>query len=174
IHGRRVSTQDALGRVTTSTYDRLDQVLETGQFGVVNGVSDAYRKANQYQYNELGNRTHVTNALGGVERYQFDALGNRTHVERALGRVIDGQGNVTDYQGKLTLAMEYDYNLYGTQTTERYSTLYTGGQTNQNTRSYNEFGQVQTGNDLGGKNFTYVYGKSWNDTEQTVASLNDS
>ncbi|WP_261595352.1 putative Ig domain-containing protein [Pseudoalteromonas holothuriae] len=157
IHGRRVSTQDALGRVTTSTYDRLDQVLETGQFGVVNGVSDTYRKANQYQYNELGNRTNVTNALGGIKRYQFDALGNVIHSKDEMNRV-----------------MEYDYNLYGNQTTERYSTLYTGGQKNQNTRSYNEFGQVQTGNDLGGKNFTYVYGKSWNDTEQTVASLNDS
>ncbi|WP_261627268.1 hypothetical protein, partial [Pseudoalteromonas holothuriae] len=104
-----------------------------------------------------GNRTNVTNALGGIKRYQFDALGNVIHSKDEMNRV-----------------MEYDYNLYGNQTTERYSTLYTGGQKNQNTRSYNEFGQVQTGNDLGGKNFTYVYGKSWNDTEQTVASLNDS
>ena len=134
IHGRKVSTQDALGRVTKSTYDKLGQVLETGQFGVVNGIADTYRQTNQYQYDELGNRYQTKNALGGLMRYRFDAMGNVIYSQDEMNRV-----------------KQFKFNKSGEQTQESYFNVDGQGTSGTITKSYNEFGQLTNSNDLSNK-----------------------
>ncbi|TMO68602.1 putative Ig domain-containing protein, partial [Pseudoalteromonas aurantia] len=153
IFGRKVATVDAQGRTTTSEYDKLDRVVETGQFGVVNGQSGQYRMTNAYDYDALGNRTDETDAMGGVKSYKFDVHGNVNYSRDEIGR-----------------EKTYLYDKRGNQRLEEYSSLYRTGNVHKNTRNFDEYGNLQSGNDLGGKGFTYSYGKSFGE-DNRIATL---
>ncbi|WP_415839108.1 putative Ig domain-containing protein [Pseudoalteromonas byunsanensis] len=146
IFGRKVLTTDAENRTTTTSYDKVDRVVETGQFGVINNQAGQYRVNNSYEYDELGNRTHEHDAVGGVKSYKFDVYGNVKYARDEMGRE------------KL-----YVYNSDGTQRHETYANLHssTTPDKHKNTRYYDEYGNLQSGNDLGGKGFSYTYGKGW-------------
>ncbi|MCF2860475.1 putative Ig domain-containing protein [Pseudoalteromonas sp. SMS1] len=155
--GRKVVTTDAEGKVTTTHYDKLDRVVETGQFGVVDNVSGTYRTVNSYDYDELGNRTHERDALGGEKSYKFDVYGNVIYSRDEVGR-----------------EKSYSYNSDGTQKSETYINLHSSSNANkhQNSRLFDEYGNLQSGNDLGGKGFNYTYGRSFGSTK--VKTLNST
>ncbi|MCF2860237.1 putative Ig domain-containing protein, partial [Pseudoalteromonas sp. SMS1] len=155
--GRKVVTQDAEGKVTTTTYDKLDRVVETGQFGVINNVSGTYRAVNSYDYDELGNRTHERDALGGEKSYKFDMYGNVIYSRDEVGR-----------------EKVYQYNSDGTQRSETYLNLYSNSEPDKdkNYRYFDSYGNLQRGNDLGGKDFNYTYGRNFGSTK--VKTLNSS
>ncbi|CAH9050506.1 hypothetical protein PSECIP111951_00206 [Pseudoalteromonas holothuriae] len=146
IFGRKVLTKDAENKTTTTSYDKVDRVKETGQFGVINNKAGQYRANNVYEYDELGNRTHEYDAVGGVKSYKFDVYGNVVYSRDEMAR-----------------EKRYVYNSDGTQRHETYSNLHSNSTPNKhkNTRYYDDYGNLQSGNDLGGKGFTYTYGKGW-------------
>ncbi|MBQ4864786.1 putative Ig domain-containing protein, partial [Pseudoalteromonas sp. MMG013] len=156
IFGRKVFTQDALKRTTTSMYDKLDRVIEAGQYGTEGIHSGLYRRANTYQYDALGNRYSETNALGGKRFYDFDAMGNITYSRDAEQRL-----------------KAYSYNKYGNQTAETYFNvdMDNPGQNAQNTRVFNAFGSQLSGVDLSNRASTYKYSRNWNTELEKVASL---
>ncbi|ODB34621.1 hypothetical protein BB427_19110 [Pseudoalteromonas sp. BMB] len=147
IFGRKVSVKDAEGKVSISQYDKLDRVVETGQYGVINNTSGQYRLTNAYQYDELGNRTHEKDAMGGESAFKFDAQGHIIHSLDEMGR-----------------AKSYLYDSDGNQRLERYDGLYSSGNTDQNTRVFDDYGNLQSQNDLGGKGYSYEYGRNWDNT----------
>ncbi|MBN1489882.1 MAG: hypothetical protein JXA69_08195 [Phycisphaerae bacterium] len=69
--GRGASAGDPAHTVTT-TYDNANRV--TAVAGPITGES--------YQYDEIGNRTHVTNGRGYATVYTYDNNSNLTQVER--------------------------------------------------------------------------------------------
>ncbi|CAM4309497.1 hypothetical protein PSBY109024_20295 [Pseudoalteromonas byunsanensis] len=142
IFNRKSVVKDAQNRITTTGYDRLDQVVETGQFGVKNGISDEYRMVNSYGYDALGNRNSEIDAMGGEVNYRHDAL-----------------GHVIFSRDEMDREKEYRYDKNGKQTFERYSSVYRTANIDENTRVFDDFGRLKSGNDLSGKKFTYTYGR---------------
>ncbi|RZQ51242.1 hypothetical protein C1E23_20585, partial [Pseudoalteromonas phenolica] len=155
--GRKVASVDALDKLITTQYNKLDQVLETGQFGVVfNSANKEYVRKNSYEYDELGNRTHEQNAIGGIKSYKHDVHGNVIHAVDEMGREKD-----------------YLYNARKQQLKEDYVNL-SGREGNEDRieYNYNGYGNLTTVNDLGGNVTEYFYGKSFGDTS-SVMTLND-
>ncbi|MCF2860505.1 hypothetical protein L1286_23870, partial [Pseudoalteromonas sp. SMS1] len=157
IHSQKVIDKNGLGHITVTTHDKLGQTLETGRYGIKAQGDIGYRLVNRYAYDEVGNRTHETNAEGGEVAYHFDALGN----------VIFSQDEMSRHK-------HYSYNREGLQTSEQYSSIYNSNnaQVHRITRNYNDHGQLVGGNDLSGKNFTLKYGKNFGES-LTVQGLND-
>jgi RHS repeat-associated protein len=72
--GRQILTTDAGRRATASTYNRLDQltsVTENATTGTC--VTAPCNVPTQYQYDRLGNRTAIIDALARVRRFSYDA-----------------------------------------------------------------------------------------------------
>ena len=74
-HGNIVSTTDALGHVTTYTYDAANDLLS--QTVQVNSTTTA---TTSYTYNSFGEALTVSDALGNVTTNAYDAKGNLTSV----------------------------------------------------------------------------------------------
>ena len=104
--GNVVQTTDALGGVTTRTYDALDNKLtETDLAGLVtrfvfDGLYRMARKVlpevsasgdpytERYDYDRVGNRLAVTDANGHATRFAYDGLNRVVRTENALGHVV--------------------------------------------------------------------------------------
>ena len=139
--GRQIAQQNAAGYITTATYNKLNQITETGDIRPTNG-GHSFKKhiLNTYRYDQAGNRISQTDARGYEYRYNFDARGNVIYSLSPEG-----------------VTKQFEYDDQGRKTLERYVGLYSGGNTHQNTWSYSQHGHIIAQNDLGGKNYTYSY-----------------
>ena len=108
IRGLLTSFTDALGNVTTYTYDGADHVAS---------VKDARGNTTKYEYNERGLVTKIINQGNSFKSYGYDAFGNRTTVSDELVHVwttvydeFRRHVSVTDPLGRVT---RYLYDLPG-------------------------------------------------------------
>lgn len=89
-YGDLISTTDALGRTTTSTYNSLGQKISMTEPPATSSTSAA-AGTTTYQYDAFGHLTQTTAPLGRVTSSQYDANGNKTSDTNA-------RGNTTSYQ----------------------------------------------------------------------------
>lgn len=128
--GHRIAVTDQEGKITRYRYDGLgrlvevrqylDQSLATSDFNFNLQPSTVDLVSTRYAYDELGNETSQTDALGRVTSYDTDAMGRRT--KRTLPKdsgesaalsesyQYDGWGQLskrTDFSG-MTTTFSYD------------------------------------------------------------------
>lgn len=133
--GRKLADTDPTGRVTRHAYDTLGRlvavVLANPTSGanpaLVNGASpDAGTLTTRYAYDEVGNKTHQTDAEGRVTRWEYDAMGRETARVLPEGQRETKQYNAageliahTDFNGRTT---RYTYDVTGKPITIDYPT----------------------------------------------------
>ncbi len=128
--GRRIAVVDQEGKVTRYRYDGLGRLIEVRQYldqsvaasdaAFQVAPSDPRVVSTRYSFDELGNQTSQTDALGRVTRYETDASGRRLkrHLPKNLGEATapaetldyDAWGHLwhrIDFAGKTT-TFEYD------------------------------------------------------------------
>jgi RHS repeat-associated protein len=89
-NGNMAGRTDALGRVTSYTYDSLGNKL-TATLPLPNASSSAAATTTTYSYDAFGNLTQTAAPLGRTTSSTYDANGNKTSD-------TDARGNVTSYQ----------------------------------------------------------------------------
>jgi RHS repeat-associated protein len=87
--GRRIAIIDQEGMITRSRYDALGRLIEVrkylnaslgaGDAAFSLAVTDLGVISTSYAYDEAGNQTAQTDALGRTTRYEADAVGRRVH-----------------------------------------------------------------------------------------------
>ena len=130
VLGRRVAVTDQEGRITRYRYDALGRLIEVRQYldqSLAASDSDYSLPATRssllltrYTYDEAGNQTTQTDALGRTTTYETDTLGRRTRRilpqdpsdPSVLSEVLeyDAWGQLwhrTDFAGRTT-SFEYD------------------------------------------------------------------
>lgn len=130
--GTPISTTDAIGRLTTMSYDasgidllsvgkRIDGVIQKIAEFTYNAQHrpltsrDAAGRVTQYAYNSAGQLTTQTDQLGRTQTYIYDSLGRLTQIINANGKMhrsvsydaFDRIATSTDSEGYV-LAHEYD------------------------------------------------------------------
>jgi RHS repeat-associated protein len=73
--GNVIGSKDALGRITSSTYDKLNR-----QTSVTKAVGTVDETTNHYQYDKVGNLLEETNGRGYITKSDYDALNRQTQV----------------------------------------------------------------------------------------------
>lgn len=118
--GQRTAAIDQEGKVTRYRYDGLGRLIEVRQYfdqSIAAGDADLHLApetlnvvSTRYTYDELGNQTSQTDALGRVTTYQSDSVGRRTQrllPDNATESLqYDSWGNLwkrTDFAGKMTV-----------------------------------------------------------------------
>jgi YD repeat-containing protein len=89
-NGNMASRTDALGRVTSYTYDSLGNKLTT-TLPLPSAGASAAAATTTYQYDAFGHLTQTAAPLGRTTSSTYDANGNKTTD-------TDARGNVTSYQ----------------------------------------------------------------------------
>jgi RHS repeat-associated protein len=117
--GNRVAMVDANGVETRYGYDpmgRLTTAIENYQDGISNGAADE-DVITSYNYDAVGNRTAITNALGYVTAFTYDALQRQTAEQDPLGHTtrygydsLNNQTVITNANGAVTT---FDYDALG-------------------------------------------------------------
>jgi len=95
--GRAVESVDALGHVTYTTYDGLDQAATVTANDVPGGPVNADTNVTtSYGYDPLGHTTVVTDGVGATTSYGYNGLGEATAIMDSAGHVTnsgyDGTG----------------------------------------------------------------------------------
>jgi RHS repeat-associated protein len=106
--GRRISSKDQGGTVTTYEYDAQSRLK---------AVINALGHRTEYAYDNFGRQTQQKDALGRVTQYQYDTLGRRVGRTLPLGQEesvsYDAAGQMlsrTDFNGRTST---YAYDLMG-------------------------------------------------------------
>jgi RHS repeat-associated protein len=112
--GNRITVTDALGRVTKTEPDELNRPVTVTVNYVDGGYDPDYPDedvATVYGYDEVGNQTTVTYALGRVTRTEYDEL-NRS--KRVVANYVDGVYDPAHPDEDV--ATEYAYDPAGNRT----------------------------------------------------------
>ncbi|MBN8432173.1 putative Ig domain-containing protein [Microbulbifer salipaludis] len=147
VFNREIARQNAVGYITTTEYDRLNNITELGdiRFDV---TGDAYNQTLiKHSYNELNHQIQTQVAYTGsgatttfaTSYTDYDALGNAVRTESAEGVI-----------------KEYQFDARGRKIIDR-NGLHSGGENHQLSWNYDYFGKLQSHNDLAGTDFTYEY-----------------
>ena len=139
--GRLIDTTDALGKVTHNEYDlagRLTKVTQNYDLAHPQNDQNEYNIVTQYAYDEVGNRTSVTDTYSNTTTYTYDnnrlltvtdpdlnttthvydVNGNRTSTTDALNRtttfVYDALNRLVETIDALGNSTETVYNADGT------------------------------------------------------------
>lgn len=106
--GRRVRTIDALGGVSSVTYDANNQII---------AATDQLGRITTYRYRSDSRMESETDVLGNVTRYEYDAVGHRTAIVDALGRRwtygYDALGRLLSETDPLGAVTRYSYDDVG-------------------------------------------------------------
>ena len=127
VLGNQVGMIDANGIRTSYRYDELNRlfgVVENDTGGAQNVATDR-DLFTEYEYNELGSRTTITNARGfTVTLTLFDDLQRPITVTDALGNsqttVYDALGNVRQFTDRNGELISYEYDLLNRPTAITY------------------------------------------------------
>ncbi len=83
--GNRVVLTDANGLVTRYGFDTLSRLISvTENYSATGPVNNQTNVTTRYDYDPLGNRTTLTDALNHATTYQYDALNRLTTLSDAL------------------------------------------------------------------------------------------
>ncbi len=149
-NGNLVSDKDAKGNTAYYTYtnDRLMTVTDRSVNHIV---------IESYAYNEHGEVTSVTDAVGNITTYEYDNAGRLTNVAMPEGvtttYTYDKAGNrltQTDGNGNVT---KYEYSAYGRLVSV------TNADGNTESYEYDAFGNVTEKTDGNGTVVSYEYDK---------------
>ena len=144
--GNRTSVTDAMGHVTTFTYDlgnRLTQIAYPDNSTVIFGydyrgrrtsMTDQNGKTTTYTYDDADRLTSVTDAAGNVTQYGYDTENNLTSI-------TDANGHTTNFQ----------YDAYGHVTQTTFPSNYF------ETYSYDADNNLTSKTDRNGNTIQYVY-----------------
>jgi YD repeat-containing protein len=131
-----------VGYITTNTVDALGRIIETGDIRSNEANQRGYQGLNQFEYNALGQRIVQRDALGNAFTYRYDTLGN-------IVQSLSPEG----------VSLSYAYDQQGNRIEENYDglRLTNRGTFNQNSATFDYFGQLQNTNDLGNNQTQYTY-----------------
>ena len=146
LNGNLINRTDALGRVTSYTYDSLGRKVTMVQPPLSGSSTSA--ATTSYQYDTLGNLTQTAAPLGRTTSSQFDANGNKTSDTDALG-------HITTYQ----------YDALNRLTTTTYPT----SPATASSRTYDFRGNVVNETDQAGNVTNHVYDLAGRPTSVTKA-----
>ncbi len=143
--GNVLTEVDALGGVTERIYDGSNNLLsETDPLGRTTGftydsegnlttVTDPLGNTTRYTFNRFGEVLTRTNSLGETTTYTYDEKGNRlivinaegdtnsyTYVDGQLSKLIDAEGNVTQFEYDSNGNVTEKVDALGTVTTYTY------------------------------------------------------
>ena len=172
-----VEIKDALGNVTTRTYNEAGLLLtETDKLGNVvsdytyddNGnitsSKDVYGGETTILYDDNGNVLRITDSLGAVVEYTYDEFGNVLTTTNPLGGVVsqtyDTAGNLASVTNTLGETTTYTYDVLGNRLTE------TDPAGNITTYTYDSLGQLLSITDALGYITTYEYDVLGNRTKE--------
>ena len=177
VRGRVVEQLDALGNLTTFSYDPVARTTTyTDQLGHTHVTTfdgsgrtvfsqDELGNVESYSYDSAGNRDSVTDKNGAVTRYQYDAMGNITSVTDPLGgvthTVYDAKNNPLTKTDALNRTTQYQYDAAGNLT------LITDAASGQTVLAYDSFGQLISTTDARGYTTSYTYDTAGNRTAIT-------
>ncbi|MBA3531694.1 MAG: RHS repeat protein, partial [Ardenticatenales bacterium] len=116
--GHRLTVTDAKGRVARSEYDRLGRLTRQIANYVEGAGSDSDTNVTtEYEYDALGQRTLVRDALGAETRYGYDAVGRTLIVTDALTHTTrytyDALGNRLSETNGVDETTEFVYDQVG-------------------------------------------------------------
>ena len=183
--GEPLTVTDALGHITTNTYDAHGNLLTVATPAPSSNTASS---VTQFAYNSLGELTQITDPLGRITKltytsaglistitdaqnnvttYGYDANGNRTSVTDAMNNqttfAYDAGNRLTTitYPGNATTSFGYDYRGRRTSVTDQ-----NGKKT---TYAYDDADRLTTVTDPNNNITQYTY-----DTESNPLSIEDA
>ncbi|CAG0969481.1 partial Protein RhsD, partial [Anaerolineae bacterium] len=135
--GRQVAITDTQGRVTHNYYDALGRAISTTQNyrpDVEPNYLGQYNLTTLNEYNLLGQRVAMTDALSQPTRYTYDVMGRVVQTENALGGTTETGYDSLGRRSVVTDALQH-------------TTIYT----------YDAIGRLSQTQDAGGNVTTYGY-----------------
>jgi RHS repeat-associated protein len=112
--GRNVWTASALGIMATRRFDTEGQLLESAM------LSNTIKRAQRYEYDQLGRLRAVTDSSGRSQRIGWNALGLPDELTDAMGRSMrfgyDDSGNVTAVTEQDGAETRFELDVYGSPT----------------------------------------------------------
>jgi choice-of-anchor A domain-containing protein/RHS repeat-associated protein len=127
--GRKISETDVMGRVTRYEYDNRGRQSVVELPSVPNPVTgEMVSLRYEYEYDQYGNQTAITDPMGHVTRFAFDEFGRQ--ISRQLPAGVETTGNPDDYvehtvyiqSGVLAGQAEYTVDFDGRVTSFVYDT----------------------------------------------------
>ena len=152
-----VYTYDLAGRLTSRTtpeaaaQGKTSAKYEYNQYGELTRQTDALGSSTTYEYSAGGYLAKVTDALGAAVKYSYDKLGNKL--------------SMTDGRGKLT---RYAYTSLGALKSV------TNAENKAQTYRYDLEGNLALITDKNGNNTVYTYDSTGNLLERRVQETGDS
>jgi RHS repeat-associated protein len=148
--GNQIGVTDPLGNVTTSTYNAANE--ETAVTTPLSGSGQSQVSATTtFGYNAVGEQTSATNALGDLWQYSYNSRGWKTGVIDPLGNeTLYGYDAVGDQTSVSEMVPQKGLG-FGVITSTVYSVAY------QTTSTYNAIGEVTTVTDNDGGITSYSY-----------------
>ena len=152
-----VYTYDLAGRLTSRTtpeaaaQGKISAKYEYNQYGEMTRQTDALGSSITYEYSAGGYLAKVTDALGAAVKYSYDKLGNKL--------------SMTDGRGKLT---RYAYTALGALKSV------TNAENKAQTYRYDLEGNLALITDKNGNNTVYTYDSTGNLLERRVKETGDS
>lgn len=143
--GRLVAYTSPAGKTTTYTYGSTGELLK---------ITDPCGEV-AFTYNENGNNTSITDALGNSQRLEYNAMGQVTLATDYAGNEYrfnyDEKGNLLTETDPLNFAVSYAYDARGNRTSV---TDKNGGTT---AYTFNEGNQLTAIRDAAGGTIHYTY-----------------
>ncbi|WP_281286431.1 calcium-binding protein [Pleionea sediminis] len=186
--GREVAQQNALGYITTTDYDKNNNVAAVGDIRADEEGMLTKRLLQRFGYNALGFQVvsefahgRVFNGSGyytdwSTSYTDYDVRGNVIRTESAMGTL-----NHKIYNSLGQLARE-ETGLYDPDANHDSTFIFVDGEFqvftdsgnhHVNSWTYDYFGKVQTYNDLSGREFTYQYNEAGQLTRKVLTSSKD-